>query len=114
MNTPNGAPPFGQPGGSTFNNQQQGNNAAGLIGQILMAPRPGGMPTNTSGLGPQIGGGIAGVASTADAEGIMVYNDRTNYGEWEFIFDPSKVKRIPPPNGGTIGTPASQVGNVPG
>jgi len=42
------------------------------------APQPGGMT---------IGGGIAGVASKADMEGIRSYNDRTNYKEWEFLFD---------------------------
>jgi hypothetical protein len=58
-----------------------------------------------------IGGGIAGVASNADAEGIMVIGDRTNYKEWEFIFDPSKVKPIPNPLTGTIGQSATQFGS---
>jgi hypothetical protein len=34
-----------------------------------------------------IGGGIAGVASKADMEGIRIYNNATNYKEWEFLFD---------------------------
>lgn len=37
--------------------------------------------------GTVIGGGIAGVASKADMEGIRTYNERTNYKEWEFLFD---------------------------
>ncbi len=37
-----------------------------------------------------IGAGIAGVASKSDGEGIKVYNDRTKYKEWEFIYDPRK------------------------
>src|SRR5262249_46322275 len=114
VNTP-GAPQFNQPGGTL--NQGQGNNAVGnLIGNILFNPRPGAgaSPGNTSGLGPVIGGGIAGIASTADADAIMVYNDHSNYGEWEFIFDPAKVKKIQNPSGGTIGTPASQVGSTLG
>jgi hypothetical protein len=37
--------------------------------------------------GQQIGGGIAGVASKLEAEGIKVYNDRTKYNEWEFVYD---------------------------
>jgi len=37
--------------------------------------------------GVMLGGGIAGVASKADMEGIRSYNDRTNYKEWEFLFD---------------------------
>jgi hypothetical protein len=64
------------------------------------APQAGG-PT-TTGLGtpvqasaPQgqvIGGGIAGVASKRDQEGIKVYNGRTDYKEWEFVYDISKDK----------------------
>lgn len=38
--------------------------------------------------GPQtIGGGIAGVATTLEAEGIKSYNKRSKYQEWEFIYD---------------------------
>jgi hypothetical protein len=47
--------------------------------------------------------GVAGIASTAEVEGVMVYNDRTAYNEWEFIFDPSKVRAIAPPTGGSMG-----------
>ena len=109
------APPFPQPGATN-----QGANAAqNMISQILSAPRPGGAPvgtTATTGGGLVIGGGIAGVASKADQVGIMVYNDRTNYKEWEFIFDPSKWR--PPANplatAGPAGTPASQIGSMPG
>ena len=114
VNTP-GTPPFNQLGGTL--NQGSGNNsAANLISNLLFTPRAGGgaSPGNTNGLGPAIGGGIAGIASTADVDGIMVYNDRTNYGEWEFIFDPSKVKKIQNPGGGTVGTPANQMGSNPG
>jgi hypothetical protein len=72
------------------------------------------MPTQALG-GQTIGGGLAGVASTADGEGVKSYNDRTVYAEWEFIFDPAKVKQIPNPNAqGVNGTPASQLGNTQG
>jgi type II secretory pathway pseudopilin PulG len=107
------APPFPQPGATN-----QGANAAqNMISQILSSPRPGGAPvgtTATSGGGLVIGGGIAGVASKADAVGIMVYNDRTNYKEWEFIFDPTKWRAPANPlaGAGTNGTPASQMGNL--
>ncbi|HKA00034.1 MAG TPA: hypothetical protein VKE70_26165, partial [Candidatus Solibacter sp.] len=44
-----------------------------------------------------------------------VYNDHSNYAEWEFVFDYSKPKQIPNPNAqGTVGTPASQLGSNPG
>ena len=91
------------------------NAAADLIRNILTTPRPGGMPTQTAMGGQTIGGGIAGVASTSEGEGVKVYNDRTMYAEWEFIFDPQKVKQIPNPNvQGVAGTPASQMGNMQG
>jgi hypothetical protein len=107
----NGAPPgFAQPG--LNQNPQAQNAAAAMIQQILTQPRPGGAPQ--AGQMGMIGGGIAGFASTADDEGIMVYNDRTNYGEWEFIFDPAKMKPLFNPNNGALGTPASQMGNMSG
>jgi hypothetical protein len=37
-----------------------------------------------------VGGGIAGVASKMEATGIMIYNDRRKFNEWEFIYDPRK------------------------
>ena len=101
----NGTPVgFGQPGMQT-----QGNAAADMIKNILTTPRPGGMPQQMGGA-QTIGGGIAGVASTAEGEGVKVYNERTLYQEWEFIFDPQKQKQIPNPNvSGAGGTPADKM-----
>jgi hypothetical protein len=103
----NGMPPgFPQPGTVAG----QGNAAADMIRNILTTPRPGGMPQGNPG-GQVIGGGIAGVATNAEGEGVKVYNDRTLYQEWEFIFDPAKQKQIPNPNAtGLGGTPAGQLG----
>ncbi len=64
-----------------------------------------------------IGGGIAGVASNAEGESIMVYGDRTDFSEWEFIYDPMKFHVPPNPNssGPTgIGVPAAQLGSNAG
>lgn len=36
-------------------------------------------------------GGLVGVASKRDMEGILVYNERTNVKEWEFVFDQKKA-----------------------
>lgn len=107
----NGNPaPFGQPG---LNPQQQGSSQASqMIQQILTSPRPGGMPTSGGAAGT-VGAGIAGVATTADSEGIMLYHDHSNYKEWEFIFDPSKVKPIPNPLTGALGTSAASMGSMP-
>jgi hypothetical protein len=94
-------------------NPNQQSAAQNLIGSLLTTPRPGGLQNLNQ--GQVMGGGIAGVASKADADSIMVYHDHTNYGQWEFIFDPSK-QRYPPPNpvsGAAIGTPAAQLGSTP-
>jgi hypothetical protein len=102
----NGNPPgFPQPGTGTG-----GNAAADMIRNILTTPRPGGMPTGAMG-GQVIGGGIAGFASNGEGEGVKVYNDHSLYQEWEFVFDPAKVKVIPNPNVASsgMGTPASQM-----
>jgi hypothetical protein len=107
------SPAYPQPGMTT--GAQGANTAAAMIQQILTTPRPGGMPQGGIG-GLTVGGGIAGVASNSEGEGVMVYNDRTVYKEWEFIFDPSKVKPLQNPNAvtGTLGgTPASQMGSMP-
>ena len=45
------------------------------------------MPGATPTMGQTIGGGIAGVASTAESEGIKIYNERSKYNEWEFVYD---------------------------
>jgi hypothetical protein len=105
----NGVPPgFPQPGTTTA----QGNAAADMIRNILTTPRPGGMPQGNPGA-QMFGGGIAGVASTAEGEGVKVYNERSLYQEWEFIFDPAKQKRIPNPNGGGMGgTPMGNEGGI--
>jgi hypothetical protein len=85
-----------------------------MIGQLLTQPRPGGMPQQNS-AGIAVGGsGIAGFASTADQDSIIVYNDQSNYGLWEFVFDPQKQKALANPNGGTVGTPVNQMGSPGG
>jgi hypothetical protein len=66
------------------------------------------MPTNMP--GTTLGGGIAGVASKFEAEGIMVINDRTAINEWEFIFDRTKYRPPPNPVGGAVGAPMSPMG----
>jgi hypothetical protein len=60
------------------------------------------------GAGPSGGTFLAGIASKMEQEGIMVYNDRTAYNEWEFVFDPAKVTPIPPPGSSGVqgSTPA--------
>ena len=108
--------PGGQPGRQAVPGGQAQNQAVQMIQQILTSPRPGGMPTSQGMGGMQIGGGIAGVASLSEEESIIVYNEHQKYNEWEFIYDISKDKGLAGarPGSGTIGTSASQMGQVPG
>jgi len=71
-----------QPGGS--------NQAADMIRNLLTRPRPFPGTTTPGAGGQQIGGGIAGVASTAERDSIKIYNEREKYNEWEFIYDFAK------------------------
>lgn len=84
-------PPQPAPLGTAGPSQPSGQNPAiQLIQQILTSPRPGGPPTAAAAGAAQpqlIGGGIAGVATTSRGESIMVYQGRTRYEEWEFIYD---------------------------
>lgn len=113
----NGVPPgFPQPGTNVGAQPGQANPAVGMINQILTSPRPGGLAgiqAANSGQPTTIGGGIAGFASTLDADSIMVYNDHSNYSQWEFVFDPTKFRKPAPPNGGLVGTAVSQMGTMP-
>ncbi len=84
-----GMPAF--PGASTTAQAQSGaNEAVRLIQQLLTTPNPRGLAAVQITAAPAAAGppGIAGVASKAEVEGIMVYNDRTKYNEWEFLYDP--------------------------
>jgi hypothetical protein len=80
-----------------------GNDALRMIQNQLSRPtpqqtKPGGTTfgsTQTQGQGQgqgQLAGGLAGVASQLDLEGIRVYNERTNYKEWEFLADLQKIR----------------------
>lgn len=83
--------PFGQPG-LTGPQAAPGSNPAGeMIHRLLTTPNPRGLAAiqqASTPAGQRIGGGIAGVATKLEAEGIKVYGDRTKYNEWEFVYDP--------------------------
>ena len=98
----------GMPGVPGSGQGNMSSQAATMLQNILTTPRPGGMPTNMP--GATIGGGIAGVASKYQAEGIMVINQRTKINEWEYIFDATKYRAPPNPIAGAVGTPQQQMG----
>jgi hypothetical protein len=70
------------------------NPALDIIRTILTTPNPrglSGVPTasDTQPTGTPL---LAGVASNLEADSIKVYNDRTKYNEWEFVYDPRQDK----------------------
>ena len=57
-----------------------------------------------------LGAGIAGVASKREATGVKIYNERTRYDEWEFVYDQTKDVKSAQQAAGV----ASQGTNQPG
>jgi hypothetical protein len=74
--------------------------------------------------GQTIGGGIAGVASKLEQDGIKIYKEQKSYHKWEFVYDITKdparsggtVPQAAPPPGTPIGggTPGAPIGAQPG
>jgi len=87
--------------------------AAAMLGGLLRQPRPGGMAGLGQTQGTVVGGGMAGVASKMDSEGLMVYNDRTNYKEWEFVYDPTKDRPRQDPRSMLVGNQMGTPSNTP-
>ena len=99
-----------QNSGGAFSNNFGLNGPSNMQPSGLQQAAPGGMG------GTQMGGGIAGVATEFKGASIKVYNDRKKYNEWEFVYDQSKDRGLAgvQRNGGAIGTPAGQMGSMPG
>ena len=80
---------FGNPGAF---GAQGGGQAADIIKGLLTTPRPGGLAgirgrQNRSQQGSSFKGGIAGVASKAEEQGVKIYEGREYFNEWEFVYD---------------------------
>jgi hypothetical protein len=70
--------------GTTDPNAQGGNTATiGSPGTVTAAA-----PTATA--AQTIGGGMAGVASKLEEDGIKIYKDQKSYHKWEFVYDITK------------------------
>jgi len=87
---------------------QPSNAALEMIQRILTTPRPGGLGQPVTQQPITYGTGIAGVASKAEADSIIIYNERTRYNEWEFIYDLRKDRSAIGPVGLT-GAPAGNL-----
>lgn len=59
---------------------------------------PAAAATATPAAGQTIGGGIAGVASKLEQEGIKIYKEQKSYHKWEFVYD---ITKDPARTGGT-------------
>jgi hypothetical protein len=121
----------GQRGGGQFGGMAapQGgapNQAVQAIRNILTNPGAGpqnmglgGQGQRGAGQGGGLGAGLAGVASKKDQEGIRVYNEKTNYKEWEFLFDAKKAMESAGaggrmPGAGQPGMPGAGQPGMPG
>ena len=98
---------FGQQGPQNVQGQQQQQQQGSTFGQ----------PGQTFG-----GGAIMGVASVSEAKGFHEYNQKSQYKQWMFVYDPSQDRGalITGPYNpkafvgqGQVGTPAGQA-NQPG
>lgn len=100
--------------GATGGRGQTGRSSFGTP-QTPQTPQPGGFGTSPIGGrtgGPGIGGGttagISGVTSKSKDQSIRLYNGRSHYNEWAFVYTP----QIQQPG---VGAPGSTVpGQVPG
>lgn len=61
--------------------------AGAQFGPGMVAPTGAGGFNALQQPGQIVGGGIAGVASTVERQGIKVYHEKNKYNEWEFLYD---------------------------
>jgi hypothetical protein len=72
------------------------NPGLNIINQLLTTPRPAPSGIGTATTNNQtVGGGIAGVASTFTGATIKSYGGRTDYSEWEFVYQLPQQTGIP-------------------
>jgi type II secretory pathway pseudopilin PulG len=81
--TPGQVPGQTQPG--TSPSAQAGRGGFQTSGTVVGAP-PGAAPTTQSGGRGGATGGIMGVVSKSKEASIRLYNGRTHYNEWQFVF----------------------------
>ena len=103
------------------------NPALDLIRRMLTTPNPRGLqgvPTAPTAQQQPTTPMLAGVASNLEADSIKVYNDRTKYNEWEFLYDPrldraamaaqQAAQQPPAPQTPGLGGPGDGGGAPPG
>ena len=107
-------------GGAPAAGMRAGAGRSGGPGQMAGGPGqtvagPGASPFGSQGAGLQ--GGIVGVASKSKAKSIRVFDGRTIYSEWQFVWTPAPATRTGPAGsvgpGGRGGQPGSQQPGAP-
>jgi hypothetical protein len=103
--------------GTTDPNAQgnaQGGTATSSLGAGTTTAAPT-ATTPTATAAPTIGGGMAGVASKLEEDGIKVYKDQKSYNKWEFVYD---ITKDPARTGGAVPQsappPGAPIGGAPG
>jgi type II secretory pathway pseudopilin PulG len=94
--------PPGSPGGSTTPGRPSASSSSSRFGSRT-SPGGGARSSSLSRPGATLGG-IQGVASTSDEEGLRIFNGRTKYSEWLFL--PGQPR--------DVGRPSRRVGAQPG
>jgi hypothetical protein len=89
------------PGVDQYGNAMPQQPANTLPGVPIQTTTPG-TPVQAQTQQQTIGGGIAGVASKQEQDGIKVYRDQKAYDHWEFVYDLSQDKTR---NGNTSNVP---------
>jgi type II secretory pathway pseudopilin PulG len=96
MAVPTAPTPGAQPGTGRAAAPGQGTGAPLTRGGLSQptssfgrGAQPGGAPV---GFGGTVAGGIVGVQSKSKAQSIRIYNGRTHYNEWQFVFIPQAAQ----------------------
>lgn len=109
---PGGMPGMNIQGGQTAPTVDQYGNPVTAANPLTGTPNA--AATTTAAPAPAaaqvVGGGIAGVASKREQEGIKIYNEKKKYNEWEFVYDITKDKSR---SGAMVAAPAPAAGAAP-
>lgn len=111
---PNNIPPPGGPRtGGPYGPTQLPDPVKKTIEGILTNNNRGTPIGTPGGTGVAGTGGIAGIASKAEGSGIKIYNEKSKYKEWEFLYEPQKDKSAQIASGGAGGNlpPGGQPGS---
>jgi hypothetical protein len=94
--------------------QSQAMQAVQSILGTQRTAAPGAGTSQAGGPPSALGGGLVGVATKSEMEGIRRYKDHSNYSEWEFLYDPKDAKGQGQGSGTQQGGTGNAAGNAAG